>query len=122
MAGQGDKLRAMIDAAGFKLGKVSTACGVTEMTVRRWIIALNKDSIDQYKWRKFSSGLRKLGLDPSLIREVPPELKPNQELLPLLELFPDVPQLEALEEIITATEPARDYLLALIKDRLRRAE
>lgn len=118
----GDRVRKAIEDLGSSQSEVARRCSVTPQSVRRWIDWLNDETITDEQWLSFARGLRSIGLKPEDFKPLPvPKPKLKTELVPLLDTFRESREVyEALVTILTAEDEARQPLLLLVQDRLRR--
>jgi hypothetical protein len=120
---EGAKVRELLELAGRRPADLSRACRVSESMVAKYVKTAR---FGAKAWETVSRGLAMLDIDPRLVRS-PPEPLPAtlaardepEKLRPLLDKF-QRRQLEALLQILDASEATRYVLRFLVKDRLDR--
>jgi hypothetical protein len=113
---EGQKLKKILEERGYNVSALAEACGVKWPAAKKYIDA---ETIGGNAWLTCSAGLKRLGIDPALLRPGTVTMHRARDLRPLIGDF-SRRQLEALKQILEADAEARDRLLWILDDRLSR--
>ena len=118
MRHQGEALKDLLRRNKRKQAHLALAAGVDRSTMHRW--ATTKEW-SETQWSKIAAGLKAMQLEPTEIRPLPAHGEPDQlaDVWPLVNgLGPK--QVEAILQIISLPQTARDIAIAVLRDRVSR--